>query len=79
MKKFVLICLTLLLSANSVKAGFENYYKFEPNLDVKFIQSIEPEDKTLKKEYKTILKNEKYIKQKKYQKVYKYLLRQKRF
>ncbi len=73
MKKFVLICLTLLLSANSVKAGFENYYKFEPNLDVKFIQSIEPEDKTLKKEYKTILKNEKYIKQKKYQKADKLL------
>ena len=65
MKKLVLIVSILVLSASGVFAGFENYYNFESNLDVTFIQSSEPNNKTELKEYKKILKNEKYIKQKK--------------
>lgn len=73
MKKLVLIVSILVLSASGAFAGFENYYNFESNLDVTFIQSSEPNNKTELKEYKKILKNEKYIKQKKYQKADKLL------
>lgn len=73
MKKLVCVFLAFMFSLNYAKAAFEDYYKFEQNLNVKFIQSSEPKDKALIKEYKTILKNEKYIKQKKYQKADKLL------
>lgn len=68
MKKLFLLFSVFYFSLNGAFAGFENYYKFEPNLDVKFIQTSEPAGKTELKEYKKILKNEKYISQRKYQK-----------
>lgn len=68
MKKVILTLLILFMSTNIAKASFETYYKFEPNLDVKFIQASEPKDKTLVKEYRRILRNEKYIKNGKYKK-----------
>lgn len=73
MKKFLLLFVVLTIGSNCAFANFERYYIFEPNLDVKFIQSAEPQSKNDLKEYKRILKNEKYIKQGKYKKADKLL------
>ena len=72
MKKVILLLFVLTLTINSSFAEFEKYYEFESNLDVKFIQAVEPVNKTEKAEYKKIVKNEKYIKQGKYQKAEKF-------
>lgn len=68
MKKILSILLLLNFTISCAFADYRNYYEFESNLDVKFIPYNGELSKDLKKEYKKIQKNEKYIKQGKYEK-----------
>ncbi len=68
MKKIILIFLFFLFTITCSLADYRNYYEFETNLDVKFRPYNGELSKDLKKEYKKIQKNEKYIKQGKYEK-----------
>lgn len=68
MKKFAAIFLLFAFSITCALADYRTYYEFESNLDVKFIPYEGELNKELKKEYKKIQKNEKYIKQGKYEK-----------
>ena len=70
MKKIFTIFLILFLSISAVIASGENYYRYESNLDVKFVPLNDTDslDKDARKEYKKILKNEKYFAKKKYSK-----------
>lgn len=68
MKKFTAIFLLFIFSITCALADYRTYYEFESNLDVKFIPYKGELNKELKKEYKKIQKNEKYIKQGKYEK-----------
>ena len=72
MKKFLLTITILLISVSNSWANYEKYYEFSDNLDVKFIPTNEKLDKQSKKEYTKILKNEKFINKKKYDKAEKY-------
>ena len=72
MKKICLTILALLFFASSSFAAGEKYYEYKTNLDVKFIPS-DNISKSERKEYKKILKNEKYITKKKYEKAEKLL------
>lgn len=72
MRKLCLIIFILGLFVSSVFAGGEQYYEYKENLDVKFIpQTNISKDK--RKEYKKVLKNEKYMGKKKYDKAEKLL------
>ena len=64
MKKIFLLFVIALISLQACFASFEEYYEFYDNLDVKF----SPQSELKTKEYKTILKNEKYINKGKYTK-----------
>ena len=68
MKKIILIFFIFLSTITCSQADYRNYYEFETNLDVKFRPYNGELSKDLKKEYKKIQKNEKYIKQGKYEK-----------
>lgn len=68
MKKILSILLLFGFTISCAFADYRSYYEFERNLDVKFIPYNGELSKDLKKEYKKIQKNEKYIKQGKYEK-----------
>lgn len=68
MKKIISVLFLFLFTVTCALADYRSYYEFESNLDVKFIPYEGELSKDLKKEYKKIKKNEKYIKQGKYEK-----------
>ncbi len=68
MRKLILLLILFIFSITCSMADYRSYYKFETNLDVKFIPYEGELSKDLKKEYKSIQKNEKYIRQGKYEK-----------
>ena len=70
MKRFLILIFIFLFSIAVSRAEPEKYYKYESNLDVKFVplKNSKIPDKALRKEYKKVLKNEKYITKKKYSK-----------
>ena len=72
MRKLCLIIFILGLFVSSVFAGGEQYYEYKENLDVKFIPQTDI-SKDKRKEYKKVLKNEKYMEKKKYDKAEKLL------
>ena len=72
MRKLCLIIFILGLFVSSVFAGGEQYYEYKENLDVKFIPQTDI-SKDKRKEYKKVLKNEKYMEKKKYDKAEKHL------
>ena len=57
MRKAVLIFALFIFSITCCLADYTKYYEFDDNLNVKFIPSVSAKDK----EYKKILKNEKYM------------------
>ena len=64
MRKAVLIFALFIFSITCCLADYTKYYEFDDNLNVKFIPSVSAKDK----EYKKILKNEKYMQKGKYKK-----------
>ena len=64
MKKTILIFALFIFSITCCLADYTKYYEFDENLNVKFQPSVSARNK----EYKKILKNEKYMQKGKYKK-----------
>lgn len=64
MKKVFIFFIMFLFSVTCVMAGYAQYYEFDDNLNVKFVAATVTKDK----EYKKILKNEKYMQKGMYKK-----------